>query len=124
MQRYITIDVNKELVNIQEIIGKQPIDISWSKRVVDTENNSMTIIAQMPGEGNRKHYHPNWNEWWYILKGKWEWNIEGEKTIVKKGDFVFIKKGQKHKITAIGDELAIRLAVSRADVEHVYPEKS
>lgn len=75
----------------------------------------------MPGEGNRLHYHPNWNEWWYIVKGKWEWDIEGEKTIVKKGDLVFIGKGQKHKITAIGHEMAIRLAVSRADVEHVYP---
>ena len=48
---------------------------------------------------------------------------EGKSTIVKEGDFVFIKKDCKHKITAIGDEMAIRLAVSRADVEHVYPKE-
>jgi len=115
---------NEPLVDLNKLMNKYAKSSSWCHRLVNTENNSATLIAQMPGEGNRLHYHPGWNEWWYILKGKWEWNIEGEETIVKKGDFVFIKKGQKHKITAIGDELAIRLAVSRADVEHVYPEKS
>ncbi len=31
-------------------------------------------------------------------------------------------KNRKHKITAIGDEAAIRIAVSRYDVVHVYEE--
>ena len=112
---------NKPRVDLNKLISKYGSSSSWSHRLVNTENNSVTLIAQLPGEGNRLHYHPNWNEWWYILKGKWEWDIEGEKTIVKKGDLVFIGKGRKHKITAIGHEMAIRLAVSRADVEHVYP---
>lgn len=38
----------------------------------------------------------------------------------KKGDIVFIEKGRLHKITAIGDKPAIRLAVSREDVVHIY----
>jgi CMP-N-acetylneuraminic acid synthetase/quercetin dioxygenase-like cupin family protein len=112
---------NDPLVNLDELISNYNSSSSWCHRLVNTENNSATLIAQIPGEGNRLHYHPSWNEWWYILKGEWEWNIEGKNTIVKKGDFVFIEKNRKHKITAIGDEMAIRLAVSRADVEHVYP---
>ena len=112
---------NDSLVDIDKLINSYDNSSSWCHRLVNTENNSATLIAQMPGEGNRMHFHPNWNEWWYILKGKWKWLIDGEETIVKKGDFVFIKKGKIHKITAIGDEIAIRLAVSRADVEHVYP---
>jgi quercetin dioxygenase-like cupin family protein len=76
----------------------------------------------MPGEGNRMHHHDNWNEWWYILGGEWEWTVEGRKIIVKKGDLVFIEKGKKHKITAVGEAPAIRLAVSRADVNHIYDE--
>jgi CMP-N-acetylneuraminic acid synthetase/quercetin dioxygenase-like cupin family protein len=95
---------------------------SWSKRIIDTENNSATLIHQQPGEGNRLHYHPDWNEWWYIIDGNWEWDIEGKKVVVKKDDVVFIPKGKVHKITAVGDKPAIRLAVSRADVEHVYPK--
>ncbi len=115
---------NEPLVDIDQLLKKYGDNLSWCHRLVNTENNSATLIAQMPGEGNRLHFHPNWNEWWYILKGEWEWSIEGEKTIVKKGNFVFIEKGKRHKITAIGNEIAIRLAVSRSDVEHVYPGES
>ena len=32
------------------------------------------------GEGNRMHYHHDWDEWWYILEGEWEWLVDGEKT--------------------------------------------
>jgi len=106
--------------NIDTIINNNDNTISWSHRVVNTENNSATIISQLPGEGNRLHYHPNWNEWWYIIKGQWKWEIEGDEFIVKKGDIVFIEKGKKHKITAVGNEPAIRIAVSRADVPHIY----
>ena len=74
----------------------------------------------MPGEGNRMHHHPDWDEWWYIIEGDWEWMIEGTAKRVCKGDVVFIHRNRKHKITAIGDKMAIRLAISRADVDHVY----
>ena len=108
-------------VNINNIRNQFGDKDSWSKRLVDTENNSATLIHQMPGEGNRNHYHPNWNEWWYIIDGQWEWDIEGKKIIVGKDDVVFIPKGKVHKIKAVGNKAAIRLAVSRADVEHIYP---
>ena len=113
-------DANKEIVNLDEILAEKPIRSSWSKRVIDTDSNSMTVIAQMPGEGNRRHYHPDWNEWWYIVQGEWEWEIEGEKKRIKAGDIVMMEKCRVHKITAIGDKMAIRMAVSRADVEHIY----
>jgi CMP-N-acetylneuraminic acid synthetase/quercetin dioxygenase-like cupin family protein len=112
---------NKEIVNINDIRATTNSKKSWSHRVVNTENNSATLIHQQPGEGNRLHYHPDWNEWWYIVDGQWEWEISGETKIVKKDDIVFIPKGTVHKITAVGDKPAIRLAVSREDVAHVYP---
>tara|TARA_R100000995_G_scaffold44652_1_gene21001 strand:+ start:8242 stop:9378 length:1137 start_codon:yes stop_codon:yes gene_type:complete len=116
---------NSEIpVNVKDIISSFDSSVSWSKRVVNTENNSATLIHQMPGEGNRAHYHPEWNEWWYIVDGQWEWDIEGQKIIVGKDDIVFIPKNRVHHITAVGDKPAIRLAVSREDVEHVYPEKN
>ena len=45
------------------------------------------------------HYHPDWDEWWYILKGKWNWTVEGKQLLIKKGDIVFIERNRKHKIT-------------------------
>lgn len=113
---------NTPLSNVPEMIAAMPKDQSWCRRLVNTENNSATLICQMPGQGNRLHFHPNWSEWWYIIQGQWQWEIEGQKYIVKAGDFVFIQKGKRHRITAVGNGPAIRLAVSRADVPHVYPE--
>ena len=113
-------DVNNEVVALSDILESMPKDVSWSKRVIDTDSNSMTVICQMPGEGNRRHHHPDWNEWWYIVEGEWEWEIEGELKKIVKGEIVFMKKNRKHKITATGSNRAIRMAISRADVAHVY----
>jgi len=115
-------DVNNEVVALSDILESMPKDVSWSKRVIDTDSNSMTIICQMPGEGNRRHHHPDWNEWWYIVEGEWEWEIEGELKKIVQGEIVFMKKNRKHKITATGSNRAIRMAVSRSDVAHVYED--
>ena len=64
---------NEEVVSIQEVIDSMDSSASWSRRLINTESNSMTLISQLPGEGNRRHYHPDWNEWWYIVDGEWEW---------------------------------------------------
>lgn len=114
---------NRPLVNIAELIASKNNAQSWCHRLVNTESNSATLISQLPGEGNRLHFHPEWNEWWYIVDGSWIWEIEGEQTFVNKGDFVFMPKRKWHKITATGDKPAIRLAVSRADVAHVYSKE-
>lgn len=113
---------NLPISDIDEILDKADNSVSWCRRIVNTESNSATLISQLPGEGNRLHYHPNWNEWWYIIRGKWEWEVEGEIMQVKQGQMVFIPKNKWHKITAIGNQPAVRLAVSRADVAHVYKE--
>lgn len=114
---------NMPKVNLDLIIAEQDNSSSWCRRIVNTESNSATLISQLPGEGNRLHYHPDWNEWWYIVGGQWQWEIEGKKKVVSKGDVVFIEKGRRHRITAIGGQPAVRLAVSRQDVAHVYPEE-
>lgn len=111
---------NRPLVSLDEIIASKDSTKSWSHRIINTEYNSATLISQMPGEGNRLHYHDDWHEWWYIVKGQWEWEIEGEKFLVKQGDVVSIEKNKWHKITAVGNSPAIRLAVSKDKVAHIY----
>ena len=113
-------EFNKEISHINDIIEKYGRTSSWSYTVVNSPSTCGTLIAQMPGEGNRMHHHTDWDEWWYIVEGQWEWMIEGKPKIVKQGDVVFINRFRKHKITAVGDNIAIRMAVSRADVDHVY----
>jgi quercetin dioxygenase-like cupin family protein len=114
---------NQEVTHIPDLIAHYGTTSSWSHTLVNSESNSSTLICQLPGEGNRRHFHPDWNEWWFIVQGEWEWEIEGEKKHIKQGDLVFIEKNRKHKITATGSQAAIRLAVSRYDVAHVYDEQ-
>ena len=111
---------NLDKVDIQKIIEKNGRSEPWSHTVINSPSNSATLIAQMPGEGNRLHYHHDWDEWWYIIEGEWVWIIEGKRKTIKKGEVVFIERNRKHKITAAGNKMAIRLAVSRYDVDHMY----
>ena len=111
---------NKERIHVASIIEKNGRDVSWSHTVVNSPSNSATLIAQMPGEGNRMHYHPDWDEWWYIVEGAWQWTVEGKNMEVVAGDVVFIERNRFHRIECVGDKMAIRLAVSRHDVIHSY----
>ena len=111
---------NQEIAHMDDIIDHYGRNSSWSYTLVNSPSTCGTLIAQMPGEGNRLHHHTDWDEWWYIVEGEWEWLIEGKPRVVKEGDVVFINRLRKHKITAIGKKIAIRLAISRADVDHVY----
>lgn len=111
---------NKLKANIKNIIKSMPKNESWSYTLVNTESNRATLIAQMPGEGNRRHYHDKWDEWWYIIEGKWEFEYNNDIETIEKDNIVLIRRNNVHKITAIGNGLSIRLAVSRDDVEHIY----
>ena len=111
---------NKEIVDMEKIIKNNSEEACWSHTLINSKSTCVTLIAQMPGEGNRLHYHSDWDEWWYIVKGSWNWFVEGRNLHVKKGDIVFIERNKKHKITAIGPGQSIRLAVSREDVDHIY----
>ena len=114
-------DYNKEVACIDDIIKRNPSDKFWSHTLINSKSTCVTLIAQMPGEGNRLHYHSDWDEWWYIIKGEWEWFVDGETMTVRQGDIVFIERYKEHKITALGSEQSIRLAVNREDINHIYP---
>jgi quercetin dioxygenase-like cupin family protein len=110
---------NQTVVNTEDIIAGSKSD-SWIRRIVNTPSNSCCLISQQPGQGNRRHFHPSWNEWWYIVDGEWDFEIESQHYRIKKNDVVFIPKNTWHRITAVGDKPAVRLAVSRGDVKHGY----
>lgn len=116
----ITTSENLNIINIDKIKEKYKNKKNWAYRAVNTKSNSVTLISQRPGEGNRTHYHPNWDEWWLIIKGKAEYLVNGKSFIVKRGDLVLIQRNNIHKITALGKSNCIRIAVSRADVAHIY----
>ena len=113
---------NVPTTSIDELIKKMGSG-SWAARLVYNDRFGGVVIQQQPGEGNRLHYHPDADECWVIMRGKWEWYIEGEGTnTVTKNDIVVVRKNVKHQITCIGDEPGIRFAVTAPDVDHVYAD--
>ncbi|MDD3296589.1 MAG: CMP-N-acetylneuraminic acid synthetase, partial [Candidatus Omnitrophica bacterium] len=70
-------EYNKEITNIPKIIEQNSKEKSWSYTLINSPSNCATLIGQMPGEGNRMHFHLGWDEWWYIVEGQWEWIVDG-----------------------------------------------
>ena len=111
---------NKSTINLNEIRKDLGMG-SWAVRIAYNETFGGVIIQQLPGEGNRKHYHPDADENWVILKGEWEWWIDGLGTkIVKENDFVVVPKGTWHQIKCVGDKIGVRYAITKPDVKHTY----
>ena len=113
---------NATTTNIDDLVNNMGAE-SWAARLVYNKRFGGVLIQQQPGEGNRLHYHPDADECWIIISGDWEWYIDGEGTkTVHKNDIVVVKQGVKHKIKCIGTKPAIRFAITKPDVNHVYPE--
>jgi quercetin dioxygenase-like cupin family protein len=114
---------NCSTVNLQEL--REDLGMgSWAVRIAYNELFGGVVIQQHPGEGNRKHFHPDADENWVILDGEWEWWIEGIGTQrVKKNDIIVVPKNTWHQIKCVGDSVGVRYAITRPDVNHVYKKK-
>ena len=113
---------NAVTTNIDDLVNNMGAE-SWAARLVYNKRFGGVLIQQQPGEGNRLHYHPDADECWIIISGDWEWYIDGEGTkTVHKNDIVVVKQGVMHKINCIGTKPGIRFAITKPDVNHVYPE--
>ena len=114
---------NLSTTNVDELRQRMGLG-SWAARLVYNERFGGVIIQQQPGQGNRLHFHPDADECWVILAGKWEWFIDGEGTkTVSVNDIVVVRKGVKHQITCVGDEPGVRFAITAPDVNHVYADE-
>ena len=117
---YINGYQNNPITSLDSIIEQMSKD-DWAVRIIYNDRFGGVLISQSPGKGNRLHYHPDTDECWIILKGQYEWFIDGMGSrIVSKNDIVLVPKNIKHKITCIGNESAIRFAITKPDVEHIY----
>ena len=95
---------------------------SWAVRIAYNDIFGGVIIQQQPGEGNRKHYHPDADENWVIMDGEWEWWIEGKGTQrVATNSIVVVPKKTWHHIKCVKSP-SVRYAITQPDVLHVYED--
>ncbi len=113
---------NKLRTRVSEIVeemGEPP----WSVRVIEDERNLVTLIANMPGTGNRPHWHREFDEYWVVMAGTLQWELTGGEVVVaEKDDIVFVPRGSVHHIQNIGDGLSLRLAFALPPAEHVWTD--
>jgi mannose-6-phosphate isomerase-like protein (cupin superfamily) len=85
----------------------------WSEKIVVNDQLVGTVICQPPGHPNDRHYHLV-DEWWFVVEGEIDWEIEGQTEPVRAraGDFVFVPARHFHHIRPRGSQPTIRLAVT------------
>lgn len=110
------------LMDLQRLLAEMPIGTAWSRRVVETPTGSATVISQMPGESNRRHYHVDVDETWQVLEGEYRFEIDGQTYQATAGTIATIPRGLWHQAFAVGAGRAVRLASSRKGAAHVYAD--
>ncbi len=91
----------------------------WSERIVVNDRYVIAVICQNPGHQNDWHYHLV-DECWSIYEGELSWTLEGrsEPVRVKAGEWIFAPANTFHLIEVLGEQPAIRIAITPAGEYH------
>jgi len=117
---------NQTLTKLKDVMNSFPKGESFAKRIVNASDsapiNSGSLICQNKGEGVRKHYHPEADEFWVMIKGlhKFEIGKDNKEFIAEPGDIVYSPKNEFHKVTIISEEQGVRFAISLEEKKAIY----
>jgi mannose-6-phosphate isomerase-like protein (cupin superfamily) len=67
-------------------------------------NQSLAEATLTPGQATERHYHADTEEFYYVLEGGGEMEVDGERARVGPGDAILIPPGGWHQIRADADE--------------------
>ena len=68
-----------------------------------TELQSVAEASLAPGQATDRHYHATSEEVYFVLEGVGEMEVDGERGAVRAGDAIPLRRGQRHRITNVGD---------------------
>ena len=84
----------------------------WSEKLVVNDQIVGTLICQPAGHKTDTHYHLV-DEWWVVLEGEIDWEIEGAEVVrARAGDVVYAPALHYHHIKPMGSGPSIRLAIT------------
>ena len=95
-------------------------DPPWETILMVDERNAYSLLCDKPGDSNRPHWHDDFDEVWYVVRGELEWEIStregnGVKLVAahraQAGDLIFCPKDLIHVIKTVGTENSLRLGV-------------
>jgi mannose-6-phosphate isomerase-like protein (cupin superfamily) len=96
-------------MNVRQLEGQAPFttkDGSTIRSLLDRTNapvqNQSLAEATLPaGASTERHYHRAAEEFYFVLSGKGEMEIDGETREVGPGDAILIPPGARHAIRAL-----------------------
>ena len=65
-------------------------------------SQSLAEATLQPGQKTERHYHAESEEFYYVLAGEGEMEIDGERSPVGRGDAILIPPGAWHEIAQTG----------------------
>jgi mannose-6-phosphate isomerase-like protein (cupin superfamily) len=112
-----------EIVNRDDVKSFITKDTSEIREILAPRNSSIKrqSLAEarlLPGRSTEEHYHIQTEEIYYILSGKGQMIIDGERRDVRKHYGIAILPGARHKITNTGKEDLIFLCCCAPAYEH------
>jgi quercetin dioxygenase-like cupin family protein len=85
-------------------------DISIKISTEDTAGAFAVFEDQTPPQaGPPLHSHRYQDEWWYIRKGRYRFQVDSQIILAGPGDTVFAAKGTRHAFQNIGSETGLTL---------------
>jgi len=96
---------------VQQLRNQSPFttkDGSTIRSILDrtnapVEKQSLAEATMAPGQSTDRHYHKLCEEFYFLLEGNAEMEIDGETRAVGPGDAILIPPGARHQITAESD---------------------
>ena len=76
-------------------------------------NMNFGLVQVLPEEEVSAHVHNYMQENFYILEGVVTMFIDGEKHVLKKGDYIHLEPGEVHKVCNYGDS-NVKMVVTAA----------
>jgi mannose-1-phosphate guanylyltransferase/mannose-6-phosphate isomerase len=110
---------DRDILNIDEgVLESNILSRPWGvyKTLFKSDQTHVKTLMVKPEEQTSLQSHEKREEYWVVVKGKGELNIEDSKKIINPGDYVFIPKGTKHRITNTSkDELLTVIEIQLGD---------
>jgi mannose-6-phosphate isomerase-like protein (cupin superfamily) len=122
-------DVNRPYVDFfKDVVAADPTHGPKKPIFVGDEGNFVNIIRGMgvptPPAGNLGHFHIGHEEFWFVLEGKIDYQIEGVGLFTANaGDVVLAMPGRFHRASFAPGQMDTRLAINPSpDLFHNFAE--
>ena len=86
----------------------------WGDFLEFAKNQAVTvkILDIMPNEMISLQHHQERDEFWYVIRGEIQAIVDDQKKDLKIGDYIYVKRGDNHRLINESLELAAILEIS------------